>query len=206
MARINGSGFKMKQSPTKGLSDFFNNLGDQLKRGTERRIDKKYEDAGPNVRKQMLKEGYAKPTTELTDEQITATRFPEAKPDKKLDKKPDKKITKITGALGSKTRKEQYDAKGWRYDDTIEGYNRDGTEKKKKKAEKTNTKKDIIRNKIEMIDPSSEILDTLDEIKAHGSVKNKDVKKGFDFNKTNDYSPKPSAANKRSGFKMKRNK
>jgi len=54
MARINGSGFKMKQSPTKGLSDFFNNLGDQLKRGTERRIDKKYEDAGPNVRKQML--------------------------------------------------------------------------------------------------------------------------------------------------------
>jgi len=45
--------------------------------------------------------------------------------------------TKVAGALGSKTRKEQYDAKGWRYDDTIKGYNRDGTEKKKK-VEKTN--------------------------------------------------------------------
>ena len=33
MARINGSGFKMKQSPVKGkLKDFFSSLGNQLKR------------------------------------------------------------------------------------------------------------------------------------------------------------------------------
>ena len=43
-----------------------------------------------------------------------------------------KSKTKITGAIGSKTRKEQYDAKGWKYDDTIEGYNRDGTKIKTK--------------------------------------------------------------------------
>jgi len=40
--------------------------------------------------------------------------------------------TKVTGALGSKTRKEQYDALGWGYDDTIKGYNRDGSKKVKK--------------------------------------------------------------------------
>ena len=33
----------------------------------------------------------------------------------------------ITGALGSDLRKAQYDAKGWKYDDTIKGHNRDGT-------------------------------------------------------------------------------
>ena len=59
--------FKLKSSPAKGaLIDFFNSLGDQLRRGTERRIDKKYEDAGPNVRKQMLKEGYAKTKNKLS--------------------------------------------------------------------------------------------------------------------------------------------
>ena len=47
-------------------------------------------------------------------------------------KKEKKTAKKITGALGSKTRKEQYDAKGWKYDDTIKGYNRDGTKIKPK--------------------------------------------------------------------------
>ena len=38
MARINGSGFKMKQSPTKGkLGDFFSSLGSQLKQGQKER-------------------------------------------------------------------------------------------------------------------------------------------------------------------------
>ena len=32
-------------------------------------------------------------------------------------------------ALGSEERKAEYDRRGWKYDDTISGYNRDGTEK-----------------------------------------------------------------------------
>ena len=36
--------------------------------------------------------------------------------------------TKITGALGSDLRKKQYDDAGFKYDDTIKGYNRDGSE------------------------------------------------------------------------------
>ena len=35
--------------------------------------------------------------------------------------------TKITGALGSDLRKKQYDDAGFKYDDTIKGYNRDGS-------------------------------------------------------------------------------
>ena len=35
--------------------------------------------------------------------------------------------SKITGALGSDLRKAQYVKKGWAFDDTIKGYNRDGT-------------------------------------------------------------------------------
>jgi hypothetical protein len=36
--------------------------------------------------------------------------------------------TKITGAIGSDLRKKQYDDAGFKYDDTIKGYNRDGSE------------------------------------------------------------------------------
>jgi len=36
--------------------------------------------------------------------------------------------TKITGALGSDLRKKQYDDAGFKYDDTIKGYNKDGSE------------------------------------------------------------------------------
>ena len=34
------------------------------------------------------------------------------------------------GRIGSEYRKKEYDARGWKYDDTIAGYNRDGTKKK----------------------------------------------------------------------------
>ena len=49
--------------------------------------------------------------------------------------KPKKKGTAPKGALGSDTRKAEYDKKGWKYDDTIKGYNRDGS-KAEKKVEK----------------------------------------------------------------------
>ena len=41
------------------LGKFCKNVGAQLKRGTQRRKDKKYASAGPNVRAQMEKEGYS---------------------------------------------------------------------------------------------------------------------------------------------------
>ena len=41
------------------------------------------------------------------------------------------------GKIGSEYRKKEYDERGWRYDDTIKGYNRDGT-----KIETTNTTSD----------------------------------------------------------------
>ena len=44
------------------------------------------------------------------------------------------------------TRKEMYDRKGWRYDDTIPGYNRDGTKKTTKKVE-TKPKKVVTKPK-----------------------------------------------------------
>ena len=63
MRSSNSTPFKqMGSSPVKGkLDDLIKNFGAELKRGTQRRVDKKYESAGPNVRKQMEKEGYAKP-------------------------------------------------------------------------------------------------------------------------------------------------
>ena len=41
----------------------------------------------------------------------------------------DSSSSKITGALGSDTRKAQYDRNNWKYDDTIKGYNRNGSKK-----------------------------------------------------------------------------
>ena len=48
-----------------------------------------------------------------------------------------KKTSSPKGAAGSEYRRKEYDARGWKYDDTIAGYNRDGT---KKTAEAKNKK------------------------------------------------------------------
>ena len=45
-----------------------------------------------------------------------------------------KKTSKMA-AVGSDERKKQYDEKGWKYDDTIKGYNRDGSKKEAPKKE-----------------------------------------------------------------------
>jgi len=50
-------------------------------------------------------------------------------PGEKTTKTPKTPKTKFSGS-GTDARKKQYDAKGWRYDDTIKGYNRDGSQKK----------------------------------------------------------------------------
>tara|TARA_R100000329_G_scaffold151365_2_gene147193 strand:+ start:285 stop:1415 length:1131 start_codon:yes stop_codon:yes gene_type:complete len=45
-----------------------------------------------------------------------------------------KKTSKMA-AVGSEERRKQYDEKGWKYDDTIKGYNRDGSKKEEPKKE-----------------------------------------------------------------------
>ena len=46
-----------------------------------------------------------------------------------------KPTTSKIPAVGTEARKKYYDSKNWKYDDTIKGYNRDGTEKKEEKKE-----------------------------------------------------------------------
>ena len=145
--------FKMKSSPTKGrLDNFFKGLG---KKGTEERQKKqvqenqgmtnfekrqaekaaqrktgksKFQRAGAErkARKAATQEGNRRNAEEAVSREANTAKI---KAKKVVVNKPK---TKVTGALGSKTRKEQYDAKGWKYDDTIKGYNRDGTKKKKR--------------------------------------------------------------------------
>ena len=52
-----------------------------------------------------------------------------SKPDTKPSKSSSSKTTAPKYKSGSEGRKAEYDAKGWKYDDTIKGYNRDGSSK-----------------------------------------------------------------------------
>ena len=173
MARINGSGFKMKSSPTKGLfSNFFKGIkakktgdvGEKLKSkysGEAQRADKvakpgesKYQF---DVRTRKPKSKVESNTTGNLDNMFKPSVFsPTAGTDrinKTLDLKktksglydptkstntpktpestntPKTPKTKFSGS-GTDARKKQYDAKGWRYDETIKGHNRDGGRKK----------------------------------------------------------------------------
>ena len=58
MARKNGSGFKMKKSPAKGLSDFFSSLGKKLKTGQKERGV--FSEKGKAEKKEMRKTGESK--------------------------------------------------------------------------------------------------------------------------------------------------
>ena len=160
MARINGSGFKMKRTPVKGLADFFSSLGKQL-RGNSKNIGgetkKKYsgkaqranEVPRPGESKYQFDVRTRKARSKKADKPVTKTPEQQAKIDPKSEVKIDPRVgmdrytytdagdtkkvkTKFSGS-GTDARKKQYDAKGWRYDDTIKGYNRDGTEKNKGK-------------------------------------------------------------------------
>jgi len=82
-------------------------------------------------------------------------------------------------ALGTSARKKQYDELGYRYDDTIKGFNRDGTPKTNNK-----TKKKVV---VETIAPEP--------------VQVEDENNSFNFSNSNNYS---SPTTKKRGFKMKR--
>jgi|TARA_R100000458_G_C8145531_1_gene155086 hypothetical protein len=58
-----------------------------------------------------------------------------------------KNLGPVKGKIGSEYRKKEYDARGWKYDDTIAGYNKDGTKKKQSTTNKKDTsKKDTNKN------------------------------------------------------------
>ena len=124
--------FKMKQSPVKGkLEDFFGGLASQLKRGTARRKDKKYEAAGPNVRKQMEKEGYAKPIARTPGSFSTKRKLEgELVVNQELmDKKIGKSKPKTKGPdwkkapkVGTKARTDWYKKHNLKLDDTTPSY------------------------------------------------------------------------------------
>ena len=79
--------------------------------------------------------------------------------------------TKVTGAIGSKTRKEQYDAMGFEYDDTIKGYNRDG-------SSKTTNKKDLYKSiASKLIDLNSMTGNKAKELRATIDAQIKEYKK-----------------------------
>ena len=63
-----------------------------------------------------------------------------SKPKKRSAKKTATKHGPVKGKIGSEYRKKEYDARGWKYDDTISGYNRDGGKVKTKTKTTTKTK------------------------------------------------------------------
>jgi len=147
--------FKMKSSPTKGkLGDFFQNITKKATPETKaKRVEaKSTRKAGESQYKADVRTrreaNRASKKTVATNKADAAyyrsvadiAKNSDANKKKKVVKKEVvKKVPKVTGALGSKTRKEQYDAKGWKYDETIKGYNKDGS--KKVKTTKVKVKK-----------------------------------------------------------------
>jgi len=154
----------MKRTPIKGLANFFSSLGKQARAGQKDRgifsekgkaekADRKPGESKfkADVRRRKREANKSSKAGQKAIKTInkdfkkdvnspTNTKPGELKVNKELmSKKVNKPESnaKVTGAIGSKTRKEQYDAKGWKYDDTIKGYNRDGTKKTVKTVNKT---------------------------------------------------------------------
>tara|TARA_R110002096_G_scaffold334992_1_gene528619 strand:+ start:123 stop:815 length:693 start_codon:yes stop_codon:yes gene_type:complete len=229
MARINGSGYKMKSSPAKGvLSNFFSSLGAkktdmgelrskqarsskgtsefEYRKTKEYKAEKDYKKrtsgVNPDNKTKMVNvvvDGVVKSVPAEDRFKYESVKRVKSTPKTEKTKKTEKpKKTKLSGS-GTDARKKQYDAKGWKYDETIKGYNRDGTEIKKKKKKVDNKK--IILQAIPRVNREENLIEdkkTTEEV----VTKNKN-----DYNKTNDYSS--SAVNKKSpskkrGYKMKK--
>tara|TARA_R110002167_G_scaffold199928_2_gene403260 strand:+ start:176 stop:742 length:567 start_codon:yes stop_codon:yes gene_type:complete len=180
--------FKMKSTPMKGrLADFFKGIG--AKKTDMGELRAKQARSSKGVSEFQHKTTKAKATSKAKKASDKAREADVASDAEFFGKhreagttpgtpiKPKKEVvvdepkTKVTGALGSKTRKEQYDAKGWRYDETIKGYNRDGTKIK------TKVKTKVKKTKLGQVDPKtgSVNVDYVGEKKA--PIKN--YKKGY---------------------------
>ena len=152
------------------LQDFFNTIGSQLKAGqkergifSEKGRAEAKEARTPKWKREYdarkLRESVKAETTEVKQTAQPPKQGPDTpagvvvgknkrgewesrlplSDDAAVVPKPKPKSSKLS-AIGSEARKKQYDARGWKYDDTIKGYNRDGTKKKKKKVDLTKVK------------------------------------------------------------------
>ena len=111
-----------KKSRKAGESKF---QADNRRRGEERRAEKKTKTTiSADFKKDVNSPTNTKPGELKVNKKLMATKVDEPNP-----KKQEKVETKFSGS-GTDARKKEYDAKGWKYDDTIKGYNKDGTEKK----------------------------------------------------------------------------
>ena len=90
---------------------------------------------------------------------------------KPSDSKPKPSAPK--GALGSDKRKAEYDAKGWKYDDTIKGYNRDGSKKEVKSVKPEKKKKTAGPKTIK----AKEVLKTAKKDAKEGQAGRQDTRK-----------------------------
>ena len=80
-------------------------------------------------------------------------------------------------AVGTEARKKYYDSKKWKYDDTIKGYNKDGS-KKEVNVEQTNSVDDKLPPE-EKVNTVKEKKDTSDPFGGDGEPKEKKDKKKF---------------------------
>ena len=150
--------FKLKSSPAKGkLGDFFKGASAKIAAGTEARLTKqiqenqgitnfekrqadkaaerksggksKFQRAGAErkANKAATAEGNARNAADKASREANAVKVETIVP--ATPEKVVKKTTPPKGKLQSQTRKDEYDAKGWAYDDTIKGYNRDASRK-----------------------------------------------------------------------------
>ena len=204
--------YKMKSSPAKGiLSNFFQGINAKKTdmgevRAKQRRSSKGISEFEYRKTKEYRTEKAKRSMVDKNKDNISdfiqprsiTNPAPKGQGTVSSKAKTNEPKSKLSGS-GTDARKKQYDAKGWRYDDTIKGYNRDGSE---------------IDEFGEMDSGYLELDKRLNSPKVVAekiikNTENKDVKKGFDFNKANDYSS--SAVNKKSpskkrGYKMKRKK
>tara|TARA_R110002074_G_scaffold315145_2_gene485508 strand:+ start:91 stop:795 length:705 start_codon:yes stop_codon:yes gene_type:complete len=132
--------FKLKSSPAKGkLGDFFKGIGGKKTdmnalRAKQARSSKGISEFQHNKTKAKTTSKVNKTKVgEFTTKQKLEGNLVVNKElmNKKVNKPKEvvKKTTPPTGKLQSQTRKDEYDAKGWAYDDTIKGYNRDASRK-----------------------------------------------------------------------------
>jgi hypothetical protein len=110
------------------------------------------------------------PTKDITVK-VPKTPDLKSKSKKPSDSKPKPSAPK--GALGSDKRKAEYDAKGWKYDDTIKGYNRDGSKKEVKSVKPEKKKKTAGPKTIK----AKEVLKTAKSDAKEGQAGRQDTRK-----------------------------
>jgi len=103
------------------LNDNWNSI--QQGRKKEKEINELKKKLTQDILRKKLSEKHKRETEKTKPESKGTKQEPKSKETKQEPKKG-------IPAVGTEARKKYYDSKNWKYDDTIKGYNRDGTKKK----------------------------------------------------------------------------